>query len=487
MKKYLKTIMLASAFTVVSNSLVFGAEKLQGFSGSELLNSVISEVNQEHKSIKKPVIDFNKYIQNYAGASSDHDKYSYDGSVNFNSNTVLTQAQMKEDLDVLFKILSSTYGGYYYFGGDATFNPAKAAILKECSNNKQITAKDFYASVFKNLSFIKDRHFTINDRAFYEVYLPHMYTSAEFEKTDEGYKNKQSGKTVAEIPGKADWQRLFKRFISKSGDLVYHPVTMAEKSPGNLTVKYTDGSSETLKHSSYNGGREEVTLSGFGNIPTIRIGSMGFDKSKNGAGARLFLEYAAKYKNEPVLIVDLRDNYGGNGVLPFKWFMAYAGALVPTNFSTLKYLNDSYLKEMCKDTANMYYIPYEELRDIAGFEPISEQYMKSNAQPDKFVENDRLLIVLVNKNAASSAEMFVDMAHNLENTLIVGTNTAGVLLGDAYKQVCLPNSALKIQLGAGISFFPDNYFQEYVGFEPDLWVDGNAEEAVNKFLNKNKL
>ena len=106
------------------------------------------------------------------------------------------------------------------------------------------------------------------------------------------------------------------------------------------------------------------------------------------------------------------------------------------------------------------------------------------AHDDKFVSNENLLIILANKNTGSAGEMFVDLAHNVENTIIVGTNTAGVLIGDSTGYITLPNSKVPVTFGTGLSFFPENYFEEFVGFMPDLWVSGDAEEAVLNFIEK---
>lgn len=133
---------------------------------------------------------------------------------------------------------------------------------------------------------------------------------------------------------------------------------------------------------------------------------------------------------------------------------------------------------------NMYYMSYETMTDIAGYAPISESYCKTNAQPDTFSENKNLLIILTGKNTASAAETFVDIAHNVSNTIVIGENTYGVLISNAYTVIQLPNSTIPVQLGSDLSMFPENdYFNEFVGIKPDIWTNGeDAEELAVKLI-----
>ena len=79
------------------------------------------------------------------------------------------------------------------------------------------------------------------------------------------------------------------------------------------------------------------------------------------------------------------------------------------------------------------------------------------------------------------------MAHNLENTLIIGENTTGIMIGSAAYSIRLPISGLFIQIGNSMFLPPDeNYFEEYRGFLPDLWVAGDAEETAIALLKRMK-
>ena len=107
-----------------------------------------------------------------------------------------------------------------------------------------------------------------------------------------------------------------------------------------------------------------------------------------------------------------------------------------------------------------------------------------NSVRDLWVSNDNILIILTSKWTASAAEWMIDTAYNLENVLIIGDNTSGEMVGSiAYVQ--LGNSKLIMGIGSRENIVPDtnDYFEEFRGFCPDLWVPaGEAEELAVKLM-----
>jgi len=96
-----------------------------------------------------------------------------------------------------------------------------------------------------------------------------------------------------------------------------------------------------------------------------------------------------------------------------------------------------------------------------------------------------VLIVLTGKWTVSSAEMFVDQAHNVENVLFIGENTFGAQVTSAETNLQLPNSKCFVVMGSGRFHTPQDwdYFEELRGFYPDLWVPaGEAEELAVKLM-----
>ena len=80
----------------------------------------------------------------------------------------------------------------------------------------------------------------------------------------------------------------------------------------------------------------------------------------------------------------------------------------------------------------------------------------------------------------------MDAARNVENTLIIGQNTYGVLTSNAYTVMYLPNSGVAVQLGCNLCVFPEGDFEEFVGYQPDLWTSADALDVAINLVHKIK-
>jgi len=129
----------------------------------------------------------------------------------------------------------------------------------------------------------------------------------------------------------------------------------------------------------------------------------------------------------------------------------------------------------CEDRENLEVLRYEG-SIINGF-PVR------NLTERHIVEREQVLILLVDRHTGSAGDAFADLAFNVENTLVIGQNTAGVLISDmAYPLLRMPNSGIPFSLGRSIHLHPQGHFAEGVGFQPDVWVTGDALEAAIAML-----
>ena len=483
-----------------------GTENSETGDGLELTpfgKELLDQINKEHEAVMKPQVSVEDYISQYSDTDFDRTEYSVDMSSNYGADfvgdTPLTIVQAKEDLDVLFQALQTTYGAYYYFGGDEVFNEAKAAVTESLEKipEEKLTCNTLVKHLLKELSFIKDGHFRIVGMATADSQIPYFYKETAFKKTENGFTAVDTGKNVFSIDGWENLEDLMKRSLSEDGQVIYYPVVLKgfsgdwEYQPENLTVYYDNGSTQTLtarKYESFYDQSSKVSEFRFAdeNIPFLFVRSMGFDEAEGDTVGTEFLSYLEQAKEEPVIIVDLRSNGGGNSILPFKWLNAYTGSQVTTNYVSIKYWSREDMEEYAENTKNPYYVSYESMTEIAGYTPVSGQYTETNGQPDHFTDNDKLLIILTGKNTASAAETFVDMAHNVRNTIIIGENTYGVLVSNAYTVIALPNSHTPVQFGSDLSIFPEDssYFQEFRGLQPDFWTEGKDAEKMAVALVK---
>lgn len=461
------------------------APALPGQYGS--MAGLMEAVNASHRAVLKPDVDFTSYLHSFSG--DDFNIFDYQSTdVDYAPGAALTLAQAEADLDVLFRALQTTYGPYYAFGGDEAFGAAKAAVLQDCKDASPLTAGVLEQSLLKHLAFMKDGHFTINGTGLSEVQVDNSYSKVAYLKDEQGYYTQDGGRRVASVDGYADLDGLFRLSASTNGQVVYYPGVLTDfmTTPGELTVRYTDGTADVLSADKWSSGYEQsertVDLQYTRDIPVIFARNMGFDEADGDTIGKEFLSYAEQLRDEPVVILDLRSNGGGNGMLPLKWLAAWTGSPVTNNYRELMYLS---MEDLLSDTPeNPYYTSPEDWKNIADAAALNDHYVEANRQPDAFVDSDSLLIILTGKNTASAAEIFVDAARNVENTLIIGQNTYGMLTSNAYTVMYLPNSGVAVQLGCNLCVFPEGDFEEFVGYQPDLWTSADAlDVALNLVQN----
>lgn len=154
-------------------------------------------------------------------------------------------------------------------------------------------------------------------------------------------------------------------------------------------------------------------------------------------------------------MLDLRSNTGGDSTMGDQWLSTYGntGRSFPSNNESFGTLNGK----------------------SSGL-----------SLPDKWISHDNLLILLAGKVSGSAAEDLIENACNLENVLIVGENTFGSMLANA-GYIELPNSKCSVTMSASSVYLrPDSDpFEEFRGFEPDLWVPADeAEELAAKLIQR---
>ena len=425
------------------------------------LDELLAEVNTAHRMVNQPQVDASQYMTRPAPDEETLDYFTSDlAKFEFAPDAELTAAQAAEDVEYLFDAFRILYGPYDYFGGDETFGAHKAELLAQLEEKESWTATEVQNLLVGGLGFLKDGHFNINGARTNLFQVPFFFREVAFYKTEDGDYVSEKGKRVASVDGYSDLDELFKRSISPEGEIVYYPILLREGDPFTdqsepqicdeaLTVRYANGSTQTLTAEPYRIYDKEMEDGGIteyhkdGEIPVFTFNLCDINAiNEIELGAVMVARY-------PVGIVDLSSNRGGNSRVTDRWLQRYLGQLPPEN--------------QC----------------------IMNVFIGVNTVPDAWIENDRVLIVLTGKWTASSAEMFVDQAHNVENVLFIGENTCGAQVTSAERNLRLPNSKCLVVMGSGRFHVPQDwdYFEELRGFYPDLWVPaGEAEELAVKLM-----
>ena len=431
------------------------------------LDELLAEVNAEHQSIQRGELDPTPYLRTSLSQEdwSKAAEYTTETYSDYDPDKSLTHDEAVEDVNYLFEACYYAYGLYDYFGGHPAFDAAQQAIFQDLDGKDTVTCQELEEIMVSHLGFIKDGHFSINQNHPAPFQIPFFFRQTAFLKTEDGYQT-VNGKVVESVENHEDLDELFKRSISKQGQLVYYPVLLKEAMfdgqsefekhtcDEELTVHYTDGTTETLTAEPWKQYFEQLSknknteLRQTKGIPVFQFNN--FRTEYQGE----IVNGAEQLKDAPVSMLDLRSNMGGNTDTGYAWFrryVGYRGYNVPCNGSFFR--PDSTVPMSC---------------------------------PDGWIERENVLVLLQGKASASASEVMADIICNLENALIIGENSWGALLGSA-EYMELPNSKCGVRMGMNNIYLTaeDEPFEEMRGFYPDIWVPADeAEELAAKLIER---
>ncbi|MDR2166580.1 MAG: hypothetical protein LBE35_01860 [Clostridiales bacterium] len=396
------------------------------------------------------------------------------------------------DARELFIALRHVYGGYLYFGGDEVFVPLLEAVLADISaHGDRIATMDLINILHGRLSeVIVDNHFSVWNRFMSQSANFYYSRALIFDRTENGFRNRESGLYVSEVRGH-EVDEVFRLSIDDEGNLFYSPIVMTLNMPSvyPLVITYEDGTATTTALFQRSHDHREfapANMEFIEGIPVISVMRMGFtahDNSSSVECARAFLSFAEQVRDEPVIIVDLRGNGGGNGNLGARWFYSLLGEVIPANrvWVTAREF-DGWVENHPENQFHDRREDIEHLVDSRGF----EGHTVGSTHADRIVANEQLIIILVDRGTASAAEGMADLALNMENTLIIGQNTGGALGFDlTYFGLSLPNSEIPLGFGRTMMVWPEGHFAEGVGLAPDIWAQGDALAAALQLIINN--
>jgi len=418
---------------------------------------------------------------------------------------IITIEDAIADTYVLFDILRYVYAAYEYFGGDEVFDNAKANILAELNTSTSRIQLTSYDQILRRYlsPIILDGHFGI-----YRIpYLPQISIlstdNVMFERINgDRFRNIMTGQYLLEITDH-EIEDVLRLSLNNNGDIVYTPVVYVQELVFMYSINmiYEEGDSENIdlqgRLVSANVDFDElVSFQYVDGFPVVSLMAMrGLDSIHYGEDTQRFMTYAEELRDEPIVILDLRANQGGISNIPLYWMYLLTGEVVHQNMIIIdkwsygiEYpwtpwggtpeTNPFYFSEENWERLSfLYQEPY-----IANTFQISKQYER------QIISREQTLIVLVDRNTASAGEMFTDLVFNVENTLVVGQNTMGILTASgSYPNLRLPYSGAAVSLGRQLMLHPEGHFTEGVGFAPDVWVNGDALTAVVAMLKNSQI
>lgn len=288
---------------------------------------IMRDINSKHQSIEQENVDTTQYIGDLIKEEKLKEYYMTTFRGTYDSERVLSQQQILEDITYLFDAFHDMYGPYEYFGGAEVFNTVENEIKEEVKEYETLQAKDLEELLLKRLQFIKDGHFSINKKDLNPIKIPFFFRTHSFKKIKDGYET-ADGKKVRSIDGYKNLDELMKLSISPEGELVYYPVLLKncdfraalespQKCEETLIIHYTNGNTEELKADSFqiysdidleHPNRSKVISSRqSGEIPIFQFNQF-VDRHED----RIF-KGAVSLKEAPIAILDLQKEYARHG------------------------------------------------------------------------------------------------------------------------------------------------------------------------------
>lgn len=459
---------------------------------------VVKEINNYNENIEVPKVDLTKYINDI----EDEEMLTYDEFDSFfkdykgrNWQDGVDKELLKADLELYFRALRTNYGPYEYFGGDKAFNKVKDEAV-EFIDSKDIILKyeivDFLAD---KLSFVDDIHFFIGGRQTKKSIYMYLDKENTYLKDADGYYKVKNNKKyyIKSIDDNENIEENIKLSIDENGKLIYilykmiennsmyasaTPLVMEVKSNIEFIDEEGEKNIEKVNLTTIKNYKKTSTLSTYNyeekdSIPIIRMNSMPMEDNEDTIK---FLVSAIMTKNKKVTVLDIRGNGGGRGELPVKWIEARFNKIVKSNSKGL-YVNR--LKEQPEFNQKF---EENDFYKYVSLEKINDYFYKmKDKENEELVKNNKYIFLIIDKNTGSAGEYFIDLLRRVENVIVVGTNSFGVLNGSLYSYLILPNTGIEFGYGNWLRVYNDELFEEGRGFMPDIVVDG--DEALDRVLD----
>lgn len=481
-----KIVMLLSAIllTNVIPSSIYADEAQQ-----QELQKVMQEINQKNEQLNASSDSTDIFRYNFKNKKSKLTKK--DNAIMWKEykkkkvKKSLSASLAKKEVAWLFRLFRSQYGLYAYYGGDAKFEEAQKAIIKEIKKQDTIKVKKYQKLLHDHLNFINDAHLAIGEELFLQDIRLFSDESVHYIKKGENFYKEEDLEEDAIIRINGRQPDIYlKHAIDEDGSLTYYPYAMLKQEDNscNYNIEYQSGKTESilLKPAKYSYKETVDRMYGYDQYESLAYVEMNlaYMKEELPEERKRFLKDVSNMKKQDCLIFDLRNNPGGDGTLIDEWFQDYTGQALQPNYNTLRirpiWINSA--KEMKKE--DKYFIKSGLKKD--------GKYYYLNYPNHQYLKNEgKKVFVLTSRRTSSSAEAMTDALRNIENTVVIGTNTGGVLINMANYQMAMPYSGLFLQFGECLQNFEPSYFKESYGMEPDIYLTGeNLSERLKKFFEK---
>lgn len=188
--------------------------------------------------------------------------------------------------------------------------------------------------------------------------------------------------------------------------------------------------------------------------------------------------YLGKAKDYPVLIIDIRENGGGNSgywsdfLMPLivdKTYSQKTYSFVKEGPLLNKFRRQSGLKKLKGDSLSSFDFPEKTEKMIKGFSYFSSHTIKVEPSSDS-INYEGNLYLLVDNYVYSSSEKLASFAKESEMAVLVGERTGGDGIGSDPMLVDLPNTGFVLRFSKELGITEQGSINELDQTEPDILV-----------------
>ncbi|MBU9722883.1 MULTISPECIES: S41 family peptidase [Bacillaceae] len=422
-----------------------------------------------------------------------------------------SKEDMIEDVELMNSTLKYKYALYEFMGGDEAFAEAKYAIIEEINQmpDDLVNRSEFIQLLLKHYDFIEDTHFHIDQYPIEEgrhgIFLSEKY---QFVPDGEGnfYLLNEDGSYTSKLSavnGDKDVETYLKPTINEEGAIVYVPGIFTDEEEEFGWQLKMQGEKET----------EEVVTVTLEEVPYRPQGGSLFEMKEQEGIPYLtwrtmmvrrsdpfdyfdMIDTAEVLKDEPYFILDLRSNGGGNTLVVDQWLEKLFDDPVSLSSKLIRlFSNTGYT--FVQDTVDLYdsygyvFETFDETEDFYLFDqfdyPMDPQWELEYSPLATVEDNETHIFILIDRGTASAGEYITALLKNVNNTTVIGVNSAGAVRSGNTLLMELPNTTVDLSVPVVFMYEPDLVHKEAIGIEPDLWVDPEkVEERVIKLIHSEK-
>ncbi len=417
----------------------------------------------------------------------------------------LSRAEMLADVDVLERILRRGYAGFEIAGDEARWAEAFTAMRAELPD-APAEPLAFRDALVEALRFADDNHLGLSIRDAEgrrrwrgtSGHAQAFYADAILTRAEDGFVDGE-GARLSSCAGEPA-EEVVRPFASNApGQVVYRPMLLSKTPATHIDCVFEGeaGPEErelALTRVDIADPAGPVFERRDAAFPWLRVRSLA--TSYRGALDR-FVATGPSLRDAEVIVLDVRRQGGGSDRFVLRWFKELTSEGLPyfrtrtlesevTLQGALNFWGciahhstsaDEGGRDWLRRRVDMARRELEEAMTLRGpFREVEVEHdVIEGLAPAPFP--GRLLLV-TDRGCASACETSVLIARHFPGTLVVGENTNGTMKVGELRSYRLPRSGITVSAGHRVHEDPSvpGIFPEGVGYQPDLWLDGDRTE-----------